>query len=77
MSKRVFWFHYNKPMSKKQGRNVLTLHWKGQCHFIHSMNCYTPVRTENRKNQPKCVIKGKAQDIIFGISKGFVHADVY
>ena len=59
MSKpRVFWFHYNKPESRKQGRNVLTVHYAGQCHLVHDIACSVPVSTRHRKTQPHCVIAG-------------------
>ena len=77
MRPKTFWFHYNKPASKKQGRNVLTVHWNGQCHLVNSLNCNVPVETSNRKQQPRCVIKGKATDIAFGQSGSIIHASIY
>lgn len=56
---RAFWFHYNKPESRKQKRNVLTLHFAGACHMVHAIRCKVPVSTRNRKSQPHCVLAGK------------------
>ena len=49
MSKRRFWFHYNKPESAKAGRNILTVHYKDVCQ---------PVETHDKNQQPRCVLRG-------------------
>jgi hypothetical protein len=59
----AFWFHYNKPASRQQGRNVLTLHYRGACHQIHGVDCYVRLQSRDRKQQPRCVIAGKANSI--------------
>ncbi len=56
---RVFWFHYNKPASRKAGRNILTVHFADQCHLVHdvvlnSMN----LRSATRSAQPRCILRG-------------------
>lgn len=71
---RTFWFHYNKPASKAQGRNVLTVHWMGKCHLVNSLSCDGHIETVARRQQPRCILKGMATDITFGESKGHVHA---
>jgi len=58
-----FWFHYNKPASRREERNVLTLHWKGTCHRVHSVKCLVPVESHNRKTQPKCIMRGFAENV--------------
>jgi hypothetical protein len=63
MKKRRFWFHYNKPESKKQGRTVLTLHWKGKCHLVNSITCSAPCETHAQRRQPRCVIRGWATEV--------------
>ena len=62
---RRFWFHYNKPESKRQGRSVLTLHWDNTCHPIHHIKCDMPIESHNRKQQPHCVIRGWCNTVIF------------
>lgn len=56
---KVFFFHYNKPLSKQMGRNILSIHFDKQCHFVEELECNVPIRTHSRKTQPRCVIKGK------------------
>jgi len=60
-----FLFHYNKPESKRQGRNVLTLHWQGKCHLVNNITCHVPTETHNQKRQPHCVIRGWAAEVEF------------
>jgi len=60
MKRKTFFFHYNKPASKAQRRNVLTLHWAGACHLVHVIKCVVPVETRARKSRPRCIIAGKA-----------------
>ena len=53
-----FWFHYNKPASRKQGRPVMTVHSQGICHMVHHIECKVPVETRIRKTQPHVVLAG-------------------
>lgn len=55
-----FWFHYNKPESVKQGRNVLTVHWEDTCHMVNAIKCEVPIETHDRKAQPRCTLRGWA-----------------
>lgn len=54
-----FYFHYNKPVSKAAGQNILTVHYQGKCHLVHDIECNVPTKTRARKTQPRCVICGK------------------
>lgn len=56
---RAFWFHYNKPESRKRNRPVLTIHYKDQCILVENIECYVNVKTRVRKSQPYCVLAGK------------------
>ena len=69
---RRFWFHYNKPESKKQGKNILTIHWKDACHKVHAIKCEVPTESHNRKGQPRCIIRGWAKDIDFNNQTAFI-----
>lgn len=62
---RRFFYHYNKPESKRQGCNVLTLHWKGKCHLVNDIVCYAPTETHKQKRQPHCVVRGWAAEVEF------------
>lgn len=59
MKDRVFWFHYNKPESRKTGEPRLTVHYAGKCHIVRGIDCGVPTFSHNRKDQPHCVIKGR------------------
>lgn len=58
MPAKAFHFHYNKPESLRQQRNVLTVHQAGKCHLVHHLVVNVPTRTRHRKTQPRCVIAG-------------------
>lgn len=55
----AFWFHFNKPASRQQGRNVLSVHWRKQCFIVHSIDCHVRSQTHDRKTQPRCVMRGR------------------
>lgn len=61
--KYKFFFHYNKPASLKAGKPQLTVHFKGVCHIVDRVCILTPTWSENRKQQPRCVICGKADNV--------------
>jgi|APGre2960657404_1045060.scaffolds.fasta_scaffold316384_1 hypothetical protein len=56
--KRVFWFHYNKPLSRKLGKPMMTIHFAGACHSVEGIVCNVKTWTHIRKTQPHIVIKG-------------------
>lgn len=60
---RIFWYHYNKPLSLKKKEPWLTIHYKGKCIPVCSIKCNVPTFSYNRKEQPRVVIKGKANNI--------------
>jgi len=60
---KAFWFHYNKPLSLQKKKNMLTVHFNGACHFVEGLDCGVPIKTRNRKSQPRCVMIGKATQI--------------
>jgi hypothetical protein len=70
----AFFFHYNKPLSQSWGRNILSIHYKGYCHFVEGLKCNVPIATRNRKSQPRCVMAGKASEIKITCINGFNHA---
>jgi len=61
--KRRFFFHFNKPESKKQNRNVLTVHWRGSCIPVNAIDCQVSTETHDRKTQPTCIVRGWANDV--------------
>lgn len=74
MKKFTFFFHYNKPLSQKWGRNILSVHWQGVCQFVEGLHCNVPIATRNRKTQPRCVMTGKATNIELVSINGETHA---
>ena len=65
-----FFFHYNKPESKAQGCNVLTVHWDKQCHFVNDIKCFAETETHTQKTQPHCIVRGWAHGVDFVKGKG-------
>lgn len=64
---RAFFFHYNKPASQAAGAPRLSVHYRDTCYIVKHVDCRRPVYTRIRKTQPRCVMAGKAHDIlIFG-----------
>jgi hypothetical protein len=59
----IFYFHYNKPLSKKLGKPQLSLHFKKTCHVVDKIICGVKTYSHNNKRQPYIVIKGDARDI--------------
>jgi hypothetical protein len=53
-----FWFHYNKPASRLAGHPVLTVHHRGQCMLVRGVVCMVPVRSRERRQQPRIVMAG-------------------
>jgi len=63
--KSSFWFHYNKPASSKAGKPQITIHYKKSCIVIDNIICKVPIMGRIRKQQPRWVVAGKANDIKF------------
>jgi hypothetical protein len=58
-----FFFYYNKPASKQAGCNKLTIHYRGQCYLVDSIECDVPIQSKDRKAQPHCVMSGKCKTL--------------
>ena len=58
-----FFFHYNKPESRKQGRNVLTVHWQNVCIPVNHLKVNVPIESHTQKHQPHCVMRGFANSV--------------
>ena len=61
MRKKVFWYHYNKPQSLKEGKPKITIHQGGVCHIVDNIVCNTPTYGHLRKEQPRFVVKGRGE----------------
>jgi len=58
-----FWFHYNKPMSRKIGMAVWTVHWRGKCYQALNIKCNTITETHEKSRQPHAVVRGMAHTL--------------
>jgi hypothetical protein len=56
---KSFFFHFNKPASRKAGHPILTLHWAGRCHLVRKVDCRVPTTTRERLHQPRVVVAGR------------------
>ncbi len=61
--KRSFWFHYNKPESRKLAKPQITIHFCGVCHIVDNIICNTPTQGRIRKTQPYWVMAGKTSTL--------------
>jgi hypothetical protein len=62
MSKKAaFWFHYNKPEATRRGHPVMTVHYRGACHMVRSIQCAVPIATRERSRQPRVVMAGQGE----------------
>jgi hypothetical protein len=58
-----FWFHYNKPASKKVGRPQITIHFNKQCCIVDNLVCNVKTFGRTKNQQPYFVIAGDADTI--------------
>jgi hypothetical protein len=57
-----FFFHYNKPASKKAGKPRITVHLQGKCHLVENLDVHVPTYGRIRKTQPFFVMAGDANE---------------
>lgn len=62
MRKYRFFYHYFKQKDK------MSIHFKGTCYVVNSIQCLVPCYTKRNKRQPRLVMQGHATEII--INKG-------
>lgn len=58
-----FFYHYNKPESKRTGTEKISLHFQGKCHIVNNVDIRVPTYGKKRKEQPNFVVAGQANDI--------------
>ena len=63
MKKKRFWFHYNKPASRKRGKPQITVHWRGKCLTVDNLKCEVPTEGHIQNQQPLFVVRGWAEKI--------------
>jgi hypothetical protein len=60
-----FFYHYNKPEARKQGQNVITIHWEGACRLVNKIKTISlDVESHEQKRQPRCIMRGFANNLI-------------
>lgn len=64
MKPKVFFFHYNKPESKKQQKPVISLHYNKTCFLVENLVVNVPTHGRIRSTQPFFVMAGKAKEIL-------------
>lgn len=64
MKTKRFWFHYNKPYSRKHKVDKWSVHYDNTCYIVDSIRCYVPTFSRNRKKQPRVVMYGDCSDFI-------------
>ncbi len=65
--KRRFYFHYHKA------KDMMTVHWNGQCHSVLHVVCYARTETKRRARQPRLVIQGFTTYISFEEGVARIH----
>ncbi len=55
---RVFWYHYNKPASRKANKPQITIHYGGACYIVDNVVCEPRTYGKINKKQPFFVMKG-------------------
>ena len=53
-----FWYHYNKPASRKAGHPLFTVHYRNKCWITKSIVCSVATETHTRIRQPYAVVRG-------------------
>jgi hypothetical protein len=62
--KRRFFFHLNKPETKRLGRAVWSLHYLGVCYQAEKIICNVPCESKSNKRQPLAVMRGFSDSVI-------------
>ena len=58
-----FWYHYNRQASASAGVPTLSLHYRGKCHLVRSLDVRCRTWSRVRTQQPRVVICGDAKQI--------------
>ena len=61
--KKKFFYHYNKPMSQREKRPIISLHYLDKCHMLTGLVVDVRTVSRIRKKQPFFVMEGYANDV--------------
>ncbi len=70
-----FFFHYNKPLTQRTGKVVMTLHYNGACHYVNYLVCRCRTYSRTRKHSPRFVMAGRAREIIIRAGTALIVGD--
>jgi hypothetical protein len=60
-----FFYHFNKPATKSEGRVVWTIHWRDRCMQAYNLDIRRPTKTRGQtKRQPWGVVVGMASSVV-------------
>mgnify|MGYP003502029416 CR=1 FL=1 len=59
----TFWFHFNKPESRRRKKAIWTVHFRGVCNVVDNIQCAVNAHTRSRKSQPYGVITGLCYEV--------------
>jgi len=62
-TKRRFFFHYNKPLSKQKGYVIWSVHFKDTCYYVKEIKCKVPCESKVNKRQLYAVMIGFANNV--------------
>jgi hypothetical protein len=58
-----FFFHYNKPESKRRGKVIWSLHYNKTCYLVEHIDCKVPIETKVNNRQPYAIVRGWSNDV--------------
>lgn len=59
-----FYFHYNKPYSKRYKKHKWSVHYNDTCFIVDEIQCDRPCQSKLNKRQPVCVMRGFANNVL-------------
>lgn len=59
-----FYFHFNKPQSKKLGKTIWSVHYAGKCHQVEKVHCLVNSETKANKHQPYAIVQGFCKEFL-------------
>ena len=62
-----FFYHFNRQGHKRGDPDVWTVHYRGRCTHVRSVQCFVPTRTIFKGDtaaQPRAIVKGIGRVVI-------------
>lgn len=64
-----YFYHYNKPLSKRLGKTMWSVHFRGKCSMVENIACFTQAFSKTNKTQPFAVMQGFAKKVVVARDK--------